>query len=230
MGCFEEAIWKAGRKASASNSPGLSGWEIPQEVTKGTAFVTFGLPTPLPLYLSSQSNLKIHLSTTVTSSEENVTSKLSENLRCKRCIQCESESLSAFFAIEQEERPPEYWHAIIAVCLACRRGHLERTYRDSGDREDAFDQTEWYLLDEVSMERVREFVQQSNTDGTFHRKLSPCPEPLSPKCLCAVHWQLIEAVKRLEPLTDEEMRIFGGVVALRFSLEKAGFPRFERSN
>lgn len=123
----------------------------------------------------------------------------------------------------------EYWHTVIAECVDCRGGQLERTYHDSSDWEKAFDQTEWYLLDKASMDKLREFIQHSDTDSTIERKSSPCPEPLSPKCLCGLHWQLTEAAKRIEPLTDDEIHQLRGVVSSTFSCNEENVPRFHRS-
>jgi len=167
--------------------------------------------------------------TAVTADESNVGRILVENLRRETCMQCGSQSLKLFFAMEQEVRPPEYSHAVIAMCSDCGKGQLERTYHDSANGEDSFDQTEWYLLDKDSMERLREFIQQRKKDGTSRGKFSPCPEPLSPKCLCGIHWQLTEAARRLEPLTDDEMREFGSGIVSTVSLNNAGIPRFERA-
>lgn len=154
------------------------------------------------------------------SDEQNVRNNLFQNLRRKTCIQCESRDLELFFAIEQEVQPPEYSHAIITVCPDCRGGQLERAYYDEPESDEVFQQTEWFLLDESSMVLLREFIRQS--------EFGPCLEPLSPQCLCTVHWRLAEAAKRLEPLSDDEMQRLGGAVAARFGSDKAGFPRFER--
>jgi len=163
------------------------------------------------------------------SNEPNKDKKLIENLRRRSCIHCGSDNLKPFFALEQEVQPPfEYSHTMVAMCSDCRRGQLERTYFDSGDGDQIFDQTEWYLLNKDSMDRLREFILQSNTDNTLERKLTPCPEPLSPKCLCGVHWQLTEAAKRLEPLTDEEIHKNAGVALSTFTLNGAGLPTFKR--
>jgi len=168
---------------------------------------------------------------TLASNEPNEGKKLIENLRRRSCVHCGSDDLKTFFALEQEVQPPfEYSHTVIAMCCDCRRGQLERTYFDSGDRDQIFDQTEWYLLDRDSMDQLREFILQSSTDNTLERKFSPCPEPLSPKCLCGVHWQLTEAARRLEPLTDNEMQDLRGVVSATFSCTGDNVPRFERSH
>ena len=154
--------------------------------------------------------------------------RLVENLRRKRCGWCDSEHLRPLFAIEQETpSPKEYWHSIIVVCDNCDRGQLEQTYQDSSDWEKTFDQTEWFLLDEVSMLRLDDFIEQRVVQS--QRRVSPCPDPLSPKCLCEVHWRLTEAAKRLESLTDDEMRKTGGLVVAILSLNNAGMPRFEKT-
>ncbi|MGH2567505.1 MAG: hypothetical protein ACRDGA_04145, partial [Bacteroidota bacterium] len=132
--------------------------------------------------------------------------------------------------IEREVQPPEYSHTVVAVCPDCRRGQLERTYRDSADPEEIFDQTEWYLLDEASMDRFRQFIRQNSMDGSFRARSSSCPAPLSPQCLCGVHWQLTEAARRLEPLSDDEMQRLQGVALASFSCTEDGFRKFARSN
>lgn len=114
----------------------------------------------------------------------------------------------------------EYWHTIIALCDSCGKGQMERTYNDSSDWEAKFDQTEWYLLEETSVKQLRNFIGQ--TVG----RSAPCPDPLSPKCLCEVHWQLTEAAKRLEPLSDDEMRKRRGVMMSRFIVNDYDFPEF----
>jgi len=165
------------------------------------------------------------------SNEPSQGKKLIENLRRRSCIHCGSDNLKPFFALEQEVQPPfEYSHTIIAMCCDCRGGQFERTYFDSGDRDQIFDQTEWYLLDKDSMERLREFIQQTKTDGTSRRKFARCPDPLSPTCLCAVHWQLTEAAKQLEPLTDNEIQESRGVVSATFSCTRNNAPRFDKSH
>lgn len=117
----------------------------------------------------------------------------------------------------------EYWHTIIALCDSCGKGQMERTYNDSSDWEAKFDQTEWYLLEETSVKQLRNFIGQ--TVG----RSAPCPDPLSPKCLCEVHWQLTEAAKRLEPLSDSEMQKLNGLVMTCFSANTEGFPVFWKS-
>ena len=154
---------------------------------------------------------------------------LFDSLRRKKCSWCNSEHLRPVFVIEQETRPlKEYWHTIIARCGDCKRGQLERAYSDSSDWETTFDQTEWYLLEETSMKQLCDFIEQNATPVVL--RLAPCPQPLSPKCLCEVHWQLTEAAKRLEPLTDDEMRKCGGFIETTFCLTPAGLPEFETSS
>ena len=149
-----------------------------------------------------------------------------KNLRRPRCIQCGSHNLNPFFAAEQETiAPTEYSHIIIAMCADCKQGQLESTYYDAGDREEVLDQTEWYLLNEGSMARLQGFIEQ--TGAGVMARFSPCPKPLSPACLCGVHWQLTEALTRLELLIDDEIRKFGSVVGVSFSLNDLGLPRFE---
>jgi len=163
--------------------------------------------------------------TNLISNESHVGSGLFDNLRRKKCCWCDSERLSPFFAIEQEApSSKEYWHTIIVLCEDCKRGQLERTYSDSSDWETTFDQTEWYLLEGTSVKQLRDFIGQTT------RQFAPCPEPLSPKCLCEVHWQLTEAAKLLEPLSDDEMRQLGGAAVTEFSLDVAGLPVFQRSH
>lgn len=174
--------------------------------------------------------MKTSPETTLPSNERNVGKNLLENMRRKECIQCSSQKLKLFFAIEQEERPPEYSHVIIVLCPNCKRGQVERTYCDSTNGEDLFVHTEWYLLDKDSVDRLGEFIRQHSADGVFQKRFTPCPKPLSPQCLCAVHWQLSEAAERLEPLTDKELLEQRGVVSCTFTVNEEGLPKFERSH
>ncbi len=147
---------------------------------------------------------------------------LRENLRGNKCLHCGSDNIRPYFAIEQETKPPfEYWHTIIVRCFDCDRGQLERAYYDSADGEETFDQTEWYLLEEDSMERLADFIKRGATGS--------CPEPLSPGCLCAVHWQLTEASNRLEPPADDELLRSGGKVSAEFVAER-GAAFLKREN
>jgi hypothetical protein len=124
--------------------------------------------------------------------------------------------------------PSEYWHTIVVQCLECHRGQLERAYYDSTNGEETLDQTEWFLLDKDSMEQLARYIRQ-HPDEMKHCRFPPCAEPLVPKCLCSVHWQLTEAAKRLEPLSDDEIRQLRGNAPATFSLVKDGSPRFERA-
>ncbi len=165
------------------------------------------------------------------SNELHTGKKLYENLRKKICLHCGSHNITPFFAVEQEVHPPgEYWHTLIVLCTDCRRGQLERTYCDITNGEDNFEQTELYALDEISMTRLREFVENKNDYNTFGKDYSPCPEPLSPKCLCSVHWVLSEASKRLETPGDTELLEQKGSVAATFLFTREGFPMFLRSH
>ena len=147
-----------------------------------------------------------------------------DSLRRKKCCWCDSELVRPYFVIEQEVRlSTEYWHTIVVLCDDCKRGQLERTYRDSSDWETTFEQTEWYMLEEASVKRLRDFIEQKA------QRFAPCPDPLSPKCLCDVHWQLTEAAGRLEPLNDDEIKKFGAAVVSVFSSSAVGLPEFERS-
>lgn len=205
-------------------------------LNKGELLLTLGYPPPCPFaYLPSHRKetsrkTTFPLETRLTLHGRNIGKDIVENLRRKTCIQCGSRNLNRFFAIEQEAQPPEYSHSMIAMCADCGRGQLERTYCDRADTEEIFDQTEWYLLAKDSMDRLREFIQETKTDGTSPRKFSRCPEPLSPKCVCDVHWQLGEAAKRLEPLSDEEIQELHGVVLAKFFCSGDNIPRFERSH
>ena len=148
-----------------------------------------------------------------------------DNLRRKKCCWCDSELVRPYFVIEQEVRlSTEYWHTIVVLCDDCKRGQLERTYRDSSDWETTFEQTEWYKLEEGSVKQLRDFIEQKA------QRFAPCPDPLSAKCLCDVHWQLTEAAQRLEPLSDDEIRRLHSVAPGTFSFAKDSFPKFERSN
>jgi len=154
---------------------------------------------------------------------------LMENLRRRECLHCGSEKMTPCFAIEQEMKPPsEYWHTIVVQCIECRSGQLERAYYDSTDGGETLDQTEWFLLDQDSMAQLTRFIHQ-HPGELIRGTLPPCAEPLSPKCLCNVHWQLTEAAKRLEPLNDDERRQLQSAALATFACAKDGFPTFERA-
>lgn len=145
-------------------------------------------------------------------------------------MQCGSENISPFFAIEQEARSPdEYWHTIIALCSSCKKGQLERTYYDASDVEDIISETELFILDESSMARLREYVEQRNFERTTGKSRSGCPAPLSPHCTCGVHCMLSEASKRIDPLTDTELQELNGRVSIVFLFTREGYPMFMRS-
>lgn len=155
--------------------------------------------------------------------------RIMENLRRRTCVRCGSERIAPYFAIEQIVRPPfRYEHAIVSMCPDCRGGQLERTYRDSADPAEILDQSEWYSFDESSMDAFAVFIRHKIVQTAPGRRLSPCPEPLSPTCLCDVHWQLAEAAGRLEPLSDEEMGRRGEAVDLTFAMNASGLPEFKK--
>jgi hypothetical protein len=159
------------------------------------------------------------------SNEPHIGDELVENLRQKICIHCGSINLKPFLAIEQEmHRPNEYWHAIIAICKDCGKGQLERTYYDCSDTEEIFDQTEWYLLDKISMNRLADLIMYG-----IQGKYAPCPEPKSPKCLCGVHWQLNEALSKLESTGSIEIQRKGGTVQIEFIIRDIGSAEFQKT-
>ena len=161
------------------------------------------------------------------SNEPHAGEYLLENLRQQTCLSCGSRSLGPFFAIDQVVRSlNEYEHSIIAVCGDCGHGHLERTYYDSTDGDDILDQTEWYLLDKDSMKRIADFIVQKGCWTIGQRHVTPCPEPLSPNCFCAVHWQLLEASKKFEPLTDAELVQNKGTASAEFMVAIEGAAMF----
>lgn len=164
------------------------------------------------------------------SNERNIGEKLYENLRQKKCIHCGSGNIRPFFAIEQGVRQPyEYWHTIFVVCTDCKKGQLERTYYDAKDWDDILNQTEWFIYDENSMRNLEEFVENKNVQKPFDNGFYACPEPLSPKCHCSVHWILIESVKKLESLTDTEMKEAKGVGCIKILFSKEKVPMFVRT-
>lgn len=179
-------------------------------------FVVVNFGCTIPVILLKRLN--------VNSNEPHAGTELLDNLRRKQCCWCDSERLRPFFAIEQESpSSTEYWHTIIALCDDCKRGQMERTYNDSSDWERKFDQTEWYMLDETSVKQLCDFI------GQTAQRFAPCTEPLSPKCLCEVHWHLTEAAKRLESMDDEEIQKRGGLIVSSFSINTEGLPAFCKS-
>ena len=155
--------------------------------------------------------------------------KLYENLKLKKCIHCGSGNVSPYFAIEQGGRKPhEYWHTIIVICAECRHGQLERTYYDATDWDDILNQTEWFIFDENSMNILNEIVQNKTSESALKNKSHSCPEPLSPRCNCIIHWLLHETTKKVDSLTESEMDEFKGVAPLRISLSREGIPVFTR--
>jgi len=164
----------------------------------------------------------------VPSNEPHAGEYLLENLRQQTCLSCGSRSLGPLFAIDQVVRSlNEYEHSIIAVCGDCGHGHLERTYYDSTDGDDILDQTEWYRFDKDSMKTISDFITQ--TGYLAQTKVDACPQPLSPSCVCAVHWHLAEASRKLEPMTNSELYELGGITSAVFALDKESNPRIERS-
>jgi hypothetical protein len=163
------------------------------------------------------------------SNERGSGQQLYENLRCKKCIRCDSGNISLYFAIEQGvRRPYEYWHTIIVACTDCKQGQLERTYYDATDWDDILNQTEWYVFDETSMRNLHEFIHNKAPDLAAGNRYLSCPEPLSPGCNCGVHWLLNEAAKKLDSLTEIEMRELNGIVPVKISFSREGITVFGR--
>jgi hypothetical protein len=79
------------------------------------------------------------------------------------------------------------------------------------------------------MEWLREFIGPGSDAYILGKSVYECPEPLSPKCLCGVHWMLTGASGKLE-MSDAELSEFNAIMPVMFILTQEGMPTFLRTD
>ncbi len=90
----------------------------------------------------------------------------------------------------------------IIVCDTCGHGQLEEFSHDCWSPDEDWDMYWWYALDPDDVKQLCGL-------------LDSCPNPLDPKCACAVH----------ESLKQSSERVYGGVKHTRFAQQKTQYCR-----